>query len=65
MGRADGRPANALHCNRPLEYAGFYLSKKSGAVHKKKRALQTMRLQVQTLGQKESYSLGNLKEEGG
>ena len=25
-------PANALHCNRPLEYAGPYLSKKSGAV---------------------------------
>ena len=21
------------HCNRPLEYDGFYLSKKSGAVH--------------------------------
>ena len=30
MGRADGRPAHALHCNRPLEYAGSYLSKKSG-----------------------------------
>ena len=26
------RPANALHCNRPLEYGGYYLSKKSGAV---------------------------------
>ena len=33
VGRADGRPANALHCNRPLEYAGFYLSKKSAEVH--------------------------------
>ena len=25
--------ANALPCNRPLEYGGFYLSKKSGTVH--------------------------------
>ena len=30
VGRADGRPANALPCNRPLEYGGSYLSKKSG-----------------------------------
>ena len=30
VGRADGRPANALHCNRPLEYGGSYLSKKPG-----------------------------------
>ena len=28
--RADGRRANALPCNRPLEYGGSYLSKKSG-----------------------------------
>ena len=25
------------HCNRPLEYGGSYLSKKSGAVHQKRR----------------------------
>ena len=30
VGRADGRPANALPCNRPLEYGGSYLSKKPG-----------------------------------
>ena len=30
VGRADGRRANALPCNRPLEYAGSYLSKKPG-----------------------------------
>ena len=31
-GRLRFRRANALPCNRPLEYGGFYLSKKSGAV---------------------------------
>ena len=34
-GRADGRPGNVLHCNRPLEFGGCYLSRKSGAVQPK------------------------------